>query len=217
MAARSDSDEEDNEQQVINGVKGALERQKSQFQSKISNVHKLRDLDKTFQELDQFAEAIVKGKFGPLRHRHEHEITLVYPMLERIMIRAKNGINRRLTPQMSYLHPWIVRFDVPMPQEVFTLLHKGIVNRNRTSYGVDVLEKHGSVTMTFTNMRRLCVLFNQFEDCQGFTKELGDGQGVVKLIVDNEKHGTFKYKIKKEILQFNFHYGYWNAHGISQH
>ena len=172
-------------------------------------------VDKTFKELDQFAEAIVKGKFGPLRHRHEHEITHVHPMLERIMIRAKNGINRRLSTRMSKLHPWIVCFDVSMPQEVFALLHKGIVNR--TSYGVDVLEKPGSVTMTFTNMRRLCVLFSQFEDCQGFTKELGGGKGVIKLIINDRKHGTLKYKIKEEILQLNFHYGYWNAFGIAQH
>ena len=45
MAARSEPDV----QQVINGIKQVLGRQKSQFQWDISNGHKLRDLDRTFK------------------------------------------------------------------------------------------------------------------------------------------------------------------------
>ena len=175
----------------------------------------MKALDETFKALEKVAKAVVKGKYGPLRYRHEHEITHVYPMLERIMIRAKKGINRRLTPRMSKIHPWMICFDVPMPQEVFELLNKGTINR--TSYGVQVSEKHDSVTITFTNMRRLCALFNKFEECDGFTKELGAGKGVVKLIVDDRKNGIMTYKFKEETLQFSFHYGYWNAFGIAQH
>ena len=201
--------------ELINGITGALYHQKSEFQRQTSNVHKLKDLDETFKALEKVAKAVVKGKYGPLRYRHEHEISQVYPMLERIMIRAKKGINRRLSPRMSKVHPWMICFDVPMPQEVFELLNKGIVNR--TSYGVEVLQEPGSVTITFTNMRRLCALFNKFEDCEGFIKDLGTGKGVVKLIVDDRKNGIMRYKFKEEILQFNFHYWYWNAFGITQH
>ena len=85
------------------------------------------------------------------------------------MIKAKNGINRRLTSRMSKIHPWMICFDVPMPQEVFNLLNKEVVNR--TSYGIDVSEKPGSVTITLKNMRRLCSLFKKFEDCEAFTEE----------------------------------------------
>jgi len=201
--------------ELISGITGALYRQMSGFQRQISNVYKLKDLDETFKALEKVAKAVVKGKYGPLRYRHEHEIIHVYPMLERIMIRAKKGISRRLTPRMSKIHPWMICFDVPMPQEVFELLNKGIVNR--TSYGVEVSQKPGSVTITFTNMRRLCALFNKFEDCEGFIKDLGTGKGVVKLIVDDRKNGIMRYKFKEEILQFTFHYGYWNAFGITQH
>ena len=73
-------------------------------------------------------------------------------MLERTTIRAKNGINRRITPRMSKIHPSMICFDVPMQQEVFSLLNKGIVNR--TSYGVDVSERPGSVTITFTKYEK---------------------------------------------------------------
>ena len=202
MASKNVSDQEE----LFNGIKGALNRQKSEFERRISNVHKLKDIDETFNALDKVAEAVVKGKYGPLRYRHEHEISHVYPMLERTMIRAKNGINKRLTPRMSKIHPWMICFDVPMPQKVLNLLNKGIVNR--TSYGIDVSEKPGSVTITFTNMRRLCALFNKFEDSEAFTKELAAEKGVVKLIVDGRKNGIVRCKFKEEILQFNFHYGY---------
>ena len=69
----------------------------------------------------------MKGKCGPLRYRQKIEITSLYPMLERIMVHTKNGINRRLTARMSKLHSWKVRFEISMPQEVFDLLHKGII------------------------------------------------------------------------------------------
>jgi len=44
------------------------------------------------------------------------------------------------------------------------------------------------VTITFTNIRRLCALLNKFEGCEGFIKELGAGKGIVKLIFDDRKN-----------------------------
>ena len=90
-------------------------------------------------------------------------------------------------------------------------MEQGTTNPLPGSYGVDVSEKPGSVTITFTKMRRLCALFNKFKDLEAFTKELGAGKGVVKLIVDDRKNGIMRYKFKEEILQFNIHYRYWNA------
>lgn len=53
------------------------------------------------------------------------------------------------------------------------------------------------MTITFTNMRRMCALFNKFEDCKGFAKELGAGKGLVKLIVDDSKNGIIRYNFKQ--------------------
>lgn len=104
------------------------------------------------------------------------------------MIRAKNGFNRR-----HELLPWVICFDVTMPQEVFTLLHEWVI-----SYGLDVLGLAWFSTITFTNMRRMCTLFNKFEDCKGFAKELGARKGVVKLIVDDSKNGIIKYNLDRK-------------------
>ena len=78
------SQNEPDQGELFNGIKGALNRQKSEFECWISNVHKLKDLDETFNALEKVAEAVVKG--------HEHEFSHVYPMLERTIIRAKNGL-----------------------------------------------------------------------------------------------------------------------------
>ena len=180
---------------------------------KFSSGFKLKELDQTFRELNWLAENIVEGNLGPLRDRLKYKLAPIYPMLERIMIRMKNSINRRLSPRMSKLHPWEVCFDIAMPSEVFDLLYKEIISRTR--YGIEVDEHANSVTITFKNLRRLCHIFVKFEDCQEFKKQLGDGNGHVQLIVSSEKEGTLKYRVKDEILKVNLHYGYWNSFGIS--
>jgi len=158
---------EANEGELIISIKEALNREKSKFERRISNAYKLKDLNNTFQELNKLAEAVVKGKFGGLRERAKYSIGELYPMLKRSMIRAKTAIFRRLSSKMSKVHPWMVCFDLPMPQEVFNLLRKEILGRTR--YGIEVEEKPGSVAIKFLSLRRLCNLFDQFEDCGEFT------------------------------------------------
>lgn len=206
---------EANEGELIISIKEALNREKSKFERRISNAYKLKDLDNTFQELNKLAEAAVKGKFGGLRERPKYSIGELYPMLQRSMIRAKTAIFRRLSSKMSRVHPWMVCFDLPMPQEVFNLLRKEILGRTR--YGVEVEEKPGSVAIKFSSLRRLCNLFDQFEDCGEFRKQLGERKGKAKLIVNDEKKGTMMYIAKEQLLRAKFYYGYWNSYGISQH
>ena len=102
---------------------------------------------------------------------------------------------------MSKVHPWMVCFDLPMPQEVSNLLRKEILGRTR--YGVEGEEKPGSVAIMFSSLRRLCNLFDQFEDCGEFKKQLGEGKGEAKLIVNGE-NGTMMYTAKEEPLRDNF-------------
>ena len=56
----------------------------------------------------------------------------------------------------------MICFDLPMPHEVFGLLNKEILGLTR--FGIDT---PGSVTITFSNLRRLSYLFDQFQDCDG--------------------------------------------------
>ena len=96
--------------------------------------------------------------------------------------RVKAAIIHRLSPKMSIVHPWMICFDLPMPHEVFDLLNKEILGLTR--FGIDT---PGSVTITFSNLRRLSYLYDQFQDCGGFRKQLGKGKREAKLIVNSEK------------------------------
>ena len=62
-----------------------------------------------------------------------------------------------------------------------------------TRFGIEVEDTPGSVTVTFSSLRKLSNLFDQFEDCGGFRKQLGKGKGEAKLIVNSEKKGTMVY------------------------
>ena len=73
LAACNESDEEE----IVTGTKGALTRQKWNFQCQISNVHKLTDLSETFQKLEKLPEAVVKAKYGPLQRQVRYEASHV--------------------------------------------------------------------------------------------------------------------------------------------
>ena len=155
-------------------LKDALKRKKSKFQQRIWNAHTLKDLDKTFHELNKLAESVVKGTFDGLREcTNYYRIGEICPILQRSMVRAKTAIIRRLSPKMSIVHPWMACFDLPMPHEVFEFLIKE--NLGLTRFGIEVEDTPGSVimTVTFSNLRRLSNLFDQFKDCSGFRKQLG--------------------------------------------
>lgn len=203
------------EEELIFSIKEALTHSKSAFERRILSGHKSRDLDVTFNRLNKIAELAVKGNFGAIREQPKYKLGELYPMLQGCMIWAKCAIDRRLSPRMSKVHPWMVVFDLHMAQEVFNVLHKDILGLTR--YGLEVEEKPGSVTITFSSLRRLCHLFEKFMDCGGFIKQLGEGKGQTKLIVSQEKKGVMIYNTKAECLQAKFYYGYWNSFGISQH
>ena len=102
---------------MVDRSEATLKHNKSAFERRISNVHKLRDLDITFNRLIQIAALFVKGNFGGIQDRPKHKLGELYPMLQRCMIRAKSAIDRRLSPRMSKLHPWRVVFDLSMARD----------------------------------------------------------------------------------------------------
>ena len=206
---------EPTEEELIFSIKEALKHSKSEFERRISNGHKLRDLDIPFNRLNKVAELAVKGNFGAIRERPKYKLGELYPMLQRCMIWAKCAINRRLSPRMSKVHPWMVIFDLPMAQEVFNILHKDVLGLTR--YGLEVEEKPGSVTITFFSLRRLCHLFDKFMDCGGFIKLYPwRRKGTSQAHCQPRKKRSDDLQCKSRVFA-KFFYGYWNSFGISQH
>ena len=210
MAASSDP----TESEVINTIKKSLDSQKLSLITRTGNAHNRRDLSRTFLELNRTAEYVVKANYGQLQYRCEFEQARLFPMLERVLERAHRAILRRLSPRMSKLHPWLVCFDVSIPKEVFALLKKVL---EETSYGLVMEETSSKVTVIFTKLRRIEVLFNKFVECNGLRKELKGKSGIVKVIIDSEKKGVLEYLFRDEIVKVRLHYGYWNEYGVRQH
>ena len=153
MATKSDL----TENEVISSLKKALEHEKSNLLERTLNRYNFRDLSRTFAELDQLVEDAVKAKYGGLQDRPMYEQGKLYPILERIMQRTNSAIDRRLTPRMSKIHPWVIRCDVAIPREVFNL-HKSILGESR--YGLGVSEDSRTMTLNFTKFRRLMILID---------------------------------------------------------
>ena len=63
---------EPTEEELIFSIKEALKHSKSEFERRISNGHKSRDLDITFNRLNKVAELAVKGNFGAIRERPKY-------------------------------------------------------------------------------------------------------------------------------------------------
>ena len=131
-------------------------------------------------------------------------------MLQRSMVRSKIVIIRRLSPKMSIVHPWMVGFDLSMPHEVFDLLNMYKEILSLTRFGIEVEDTPGSVTIALSNLRRLSNLFDQFEDCGGFRKQLGKvKEAEAKLIVNSEEEETVVYNAKEQILRAIFFFFKW--------
>ena len=122
---------------------------------RIGNAHTLKDLGKTFHELNKLVESVVKGNFGGLReHTNLYRIGEICSMLQRSMVRSTTVIIRRLSPKMSIIHPWLVGFALSMPHEVFDLLNMYKEILDLTRFGIEVEDTPGSVTIALSNLRR---------------------------------------------------------------
>lgn len=86
-------------------------------------------------------------------------------------------------------------------RSVWSIL-KGTMNVTRCR--VNELEKCGSVTITFTNMRRVCVLSDKFEECNGFTKELGARRKWLSLELGRKQY-TRKNRQYRVFLRWVFY------------
>lgn len=133
-------------EELISSVKGALKHNKSAFDGRISNGHKLRDLNPTSNRL-LLSYCSCERKVWRDSREIEIKIAELHPMLQHCMIQAKSAIDLWLLPRMTKLHLWMVVFDLPMAREDFNLPHKEILGEIR--YGLEVEEKPGSVVISF--------------------------------------------------------------------
>ena len=87
--------------------------------------------------------------------------------------------------------------------------------------GVITAKTQKNCVFAFTYYHRVRTLFSDLIDQiltrESFLKWKVKGGKRVAAIVNAYKQCGIKYSLQKEMITFDFHYGYWNKHGWLQH
>lgn len=96
-----------------------------------------------------------------------------------------------------------------------------------TNYGLyyqETKSKPKKFVIAFTSLVRVRNLFIQLmnsdmpkEDFLLRIKFKGKDQRRIEIIVSEEKQFGMLYNSQKEVISFDFQYGFWNEHGFPQH
>ena len=75
--------------------------------------------------------------------------------------------------------------------------------------------------MAFTSQTRVRNLLLQLMDSdmskEDFLQKQIKGQRRTEVIVSEDKQFGMLYKYQKQVISFDFHYGFWNEQGFPQH
>lgn len=123
-----------------------------------------------------------------------------------------------MTPGCSVKHPWKVIVKEKLPKELFDMVE---VTVSRTSFGEISMKTQTNCLFTFTSQKKVRKLFSDLTDKStgrgSFLKRRLEGGKRVEAIIDKDKQFDVKYSFHKEMIIFEFYYGYWNGHGWPQH
>ena len=167
----------------------------------------------------------VRSLLRPISFRHferpeefRHKVGELYPMLQRQAIGWVKEFKRRMTPGCSVKHPWKVIVKEKLPKELFDTVEATV---SRTSFGEISMKTQTNCLFTFTSQKKVRKLFSDLTDKStgrgSFLKRRLEGGKRVKAIIDKDKQFDVKYSFHKEMIIFEFYYGYWNGHGWPQH
>lgn len=123
-----------------------------------------------------------------------------------------------MTPGCSVKHPWKVIVKEKLPKELFDMVEATV---SRTSLGEISMKTQTNCVFTFTSQKEVRKLFSDLTDKStgrgSFLKRILKGGKRVEAITDEDKQFDVKYSFHKEMIIFEFYYGYWNGHGWPQH
>ena len=116
--------------------------------------------------------------------------------------------SRRMSVRCKVLSPWKVNLQVNVPKELFSIIKDIVFETNYGLYYSETKSKPKKCVMAFTIAERVRNLFIRLMD----TDLIG-----LELIVSEDKQFGMMYNSEKELLYFDFHYGFWNEQGFPQH
>ncbi|XP_067053487.1 uncharacterized protein [Acropora muricata] len=198
----------------VNAVEAALAN------AEVEMVNNRADEEKTrsgVQEVRSLLRPVALRHFDT-RRGFKHKIGDFYSMLKRQAMGWMQHLQRRMSPRCSVKHPWQVVMDDRLPRELFDILEAAVL---RTNFGVITAKTKKNCVFAFTYYHRLRKLFSDLTDQiltrESFLKRKVKGGKRVEAIVDADKQFGIKYSLRKEMITFDFYYGFWNEHGWPQH
>ena len=179
-------------------------------------------VSQALKELTPLVELVAKGNFGDLESRHKYAVGGYYSMLNRMACHWYKQFMRRMTTRFCVRNPWKVVLEVSLPKELFAVI-KEIVER--TNFGVFTGEtrskKAKKSVMAFTSYARVRSLFFKLMDSdmprEDFLRKKIKGLKRIEAIINEDRQFGMLYNHDKEVMSFDFFYGFWNEQGFPQH
>ena len=198
----------------FNTVRNALVTAEEELENDGVDREKVRS---ALEELRSLVQPISMRHFET-RGGFKHKVGDFYPMLQRQAIGWLQQFQRRMLPRCSVKHPWQVVLEEKLTRELFDILEATV---SRTNFGVIAVRTQRNCVFAFTSYNRVKKVFSDLTDQsltkESFLKRKVKGGKRVEAIVHADKQFGVKYCFKKELITFDFYYGFWNEHGWPQH
>lgn len=127
--------------------------------------------------------------------------------------------HRRLSPQMTSLNPWTIKFTRYICSKVFGPL-KETIAKSSTRFGILLAQSNHEEIISFTDIKRVRRDLGQFsrlprtEVMHYFTKICrGKRRGKVTVLVTPEKPLEIRYRKRQSDVTVTCHYSFENEFG----
>lgn len=179
------------------------------------------ELNKALKELRRLLNPVARNHFGELQSRLNYSVGDLFPILHRMACQWYKQFMRRMTTRCSVKNPWKVVLEVSVPFEIFGIFKDIVYETNFGVYTHKTKSKCKKCVMAFTSRLRVANLFLRLMESdmpkEDFLQKKFKSQKRIGVIISEEKQFGLLYNYNKEMICFDFSYGFWNDHGFPQH
>lgn len=202
-------------------ISSFLRRNMHDYLSQTESSATMHSISRFYHEVEMAIGMLEEKYVGQSRNKEIQQLVGTQRMVINALKKIHTKIVSRLRPTPNLTNSSNGEFSLDIPREVFDVLLKHIVQRN--SYGHQYRESTAVVNVEVTQINKAVFIFDKMnieseliakDDL--LKKKPTKNNGRCEVIVDNSKPLKFRYK-NSEVLSVNFHYGFWNEHGVPQH
>ena len=180
-----------------------------------------KSVENAMKELKELLGSVARKNLGSPHACHKYYVGKHFPILQRMAVQWYKQFSRRMSVRCKVLSPWKVNLQVNVPKELFSIIKDIVFETNYGLYYSETKSKPKKCVIAFTSAERVRNLFIRLMDTdlpsEQFLRRRFKGQRRLELIVSEDKQFGMMYNSEKELLYFDFHYGFWNEQGFPQH